>query len=86
MFWAARTMMRSTSVWPNLEGLGNHCKRHRDGDELLQFLHGGQRERERDGEGGEGGRVLTTSLPFAHTARRSYWLSDPLNNSECSNV
>ena len=30
--------------------------------------------------------VLITSLPFVHTARRSYRLSDPVNNSDCSNV
>jgi hypothetical protein len=29
--------------------------------------------------------VLITSLPFVHTARRSYRLSDPVNNSDwCS--
>ena len=27
-----------------------------------------------------------TSLPFVHTARRSYRLSDPVNNSDCSSV
>jgi len=26
--------------------------------------------------------VLITSLPFVHTARRSYRLSDPVNNSD----
>jgi hypothetical protein len=30
--------------------------------------------------------VLITSLPFVHTARRSYRLSDPVNNSDCSSV
>ena len=30
--------------------------------------------------------VLITSLPFVHTARRSYRLSDPVNNSDCSIV
>ena len=61
------TVMRSTSVWPNLQGLGNLCKRYRDGDGLWQVLH----DRKREGERG-GGRVLITSLPFAHTARPSY--------------
>ena len=28
--------------------------------------------------------VLITSLPFVHTARRSYRLSVPVNNSDCS--
>ena len=27
-----------------------------------------------------------TSLPFVHTARRSYRLSDPVNNSDCDTV
>ena len=30
--------------------------------------------------------VLITSLPFVHTARRSYRLSDPVNNSDCCGV
>ena len=30
--------------------------------------------------------VLITSLPFVHTARRSYRLSDPVNNSDCGIV
>jgi hypothetical protein len=29
---------------------------------------------------------LITSLPFVHTARRSYQLSDPVNNLNCSIV
>ena len=27
-----------------------------------------------------------TSLPFVHTARRSYRLNDPVNNLDCSNA
>ena len=30
--------------------------------------------------------VLIMSLPFVHTARRSYRLSDPVNNSDCDTV
>jgi hypothetical protein len=30
--------------------------------------------------------ALITSLPFVHTARRSYRLSDPVNNSDCGIV
>ena len=30
--------------------------------------------------------ALNTSLPFVHTARRSYRLSVPVNNSDCSNI
>ena len=29
---------------------------------------------------------LITSLPFVHTARRSYRLSDPVNYLDCSSV
>ena len=45
--------MRSTSVWPSLEGLGNLCEMHRGGDGLLPLLHDGKKERERgEREGG----------------------------------
>ena len=27
--------------------------------------------------------AMTTSLPFVHTARRSYRLNGPVNNSDC---
>ena len=30
--------------------------------------------------------MLITSLPFVHTARRSYRLGDPVNNSDCGIV
>ena len=30
--------------------------------------------------------VLITSLPFGHTARRSYRLSGPVNTSDCGSV
>ena len=76
------TLMRSTSLRPCPEGLGNLFKTHRDGDRLLQllifieeFLVSASHQ-----------LVLITSLPFVHTARRSYRLSDPVNNSDCSNV
>ena len=62
------TLMCSTTVRPHLAGLGNLCERHRDGDGLLQvlifneeFLVSASRQ-----------LVLITSLPFVHTARRSY--------------
>ena len=76
------TLMRSTSLRPCPEGLGNLFKTHRDGDRLLQllifdeeFLVSASHQ-----------LVLITSLPFVHTARRSYRLSDPVNNSDCSSV
>ena len=65
------TLMRSTSVQPCPEGLGNLLNTHRDGDRLLQLLifneeflvvvvHQ---------------TIAITSLPFVHTARRSYRLN-----------
>ena len=62
------TLMRSTSIRPHLERLGNLCKRHRDGDRLLQLLI----FNEEFLVSASHQLVLTTSLPFVHTARRSY--------------
>ena len=62
--------------------MGNLLKVHRDRDRLLQLLVFNE-------------EFLVdvvhqtasiTSLPFVHTARRSYRLSDPVNNSDCSSV
>ena len=59
--------------------MGNLLKVHRDRDRLLQLLVFNE-------------EFLVdvvhqtasiTSLPFVHTARRSYRLSDPVNNSDC---
>ena len=75
------TLMRSTSL-PCPEGLGNLLKTHRDGDRLLQLLI----FNEEFLVSASHQLVLITSLPFVHTARRSYRLSDPVNNSDCSNV
>ena len=75
------TLMRSTSMpWPR--GLGNLVKAHRDGDRLLQLLI----FNEEFLVSASHQLVLITSLPFVHTARRSYRLSDPVNNSDCSSV
>jgi hypothetical protein len=72
------TLMRSTSLpWPR--GLGNLVKAHRDGDRLLQLLV----FNEEFLVSASHQLVLITSLPFVHTARRSYRLSDPVNNSDC---
>ena len=77
---ATLTHTASTSPWPR--GPGNLVKPCRAGDRALQLLlfneeclvsviHQ---------------IALITSLPFVHTARRSYRLSDPVNNSDGSNV
>ena len=75
------TLMHSTSPpWPT--GLGNLLKLHRDGDRLLQllifneeFLVSACHQ-----------RALITSLPFVHTARRSYRLNDPVRPPDCGNA
>ncbi len=76
------TLMHSTSLRPCPVGLGNLFKMHRDGDRLLlllifneEFLVSTSHQ-----------LVLITSLPFVHTARRSYRLSDPVNNSDRRSV
>ena len=76
------TLMRSTSLRPRPEGLGNLFKTHRDGDRLLQLLI----FNEEFLVSASHQLVLITSLPFVHTARRSYRLSDPVNNSDRHNV
>ena len=55
---------------------------HRDGDRLLQLLI----FNEEFLVSASHQLVLIASLPFVHTARRSYRLSDPVNNLDCSNV
>ena len=71
------TLMRPTSV-PLPEGVGNLVKTHRDGDRLLQLLI----FNEEFLVSASHQLALITSLPFVHTARRSYRLSDPVNNSD----
>ena len=76
------TLMRSTSILPGPKELGNPFKAHRDGDRLLQLLI----FNEEFLVSASHQLVLITSLPFVHTARRSYRLSDPVNNSDWSSV
>ena len=71
------TLMHSTS--PSApRGADNLLKAHRDGDRLLQLLI----FNEEFLVSASHQLVLITSLPFVHTARRSYRLSDPVNNSD----
>jgi hypothetical protein len=58
--------------------LGNLFKSCRDGDRLLQLLI----FNEEFLVSASHQLALITSLPFVHTARRSYRLSDPVNNSD----
>ncbi len=73
------TLKRSTSFGPCRKRLGNLVKSLRDGDRLLQLLV----FNEEFLVSASHQLVLITSLPFVHTARRSYRLSDPVNNSDC---
>ena len=59
--------------------MGNLVKAHRDGDRLLQLLI----LNEEFLVSASHQLALITSLPFVHTARRSYRLDDPVNNSDC---
>ncbi len=76
------TLMHSTSLRPCPIGLGNLFKMHRDGDRLLQLLIFNEEFLVSTSHQ----LVLITSLPFVHTARRSYRLSVPVNNSDRSIV
>ena len=76
------TLMHSPSFFSSLVRVGNLVKLHRDGDRLLQLLI----FNEEFLVSASHQLVLITSLPFVHTARRSYRLDVPVNNSDCSNV
>ena len=62
------TLMLSTSVYHCLNGLGNLLKAHHDGDRSLQLLVFNKEFLVSVSHQ----LVLTTPLPFVHTARRSY--------------
>jgi hypothetical protein len=70
------TLMRSTSVHPCPLGLGNLLNTHRDGDRLLQLLIFNEEFLVVVNHQ----FIAITSLPFVHTARRSYRLSKPVNS------
>ena len=61
------------------KGLANLLNVCRDRDRLLQLLI----LNEEFLVSASHQLVLITSLPFVHTARRSYRLDDPVNNSDC---
>ena len=75
------TLMHSTSL-PCPKGPGNLLKLHRDGDRLLQLLIFNEEFLVRPCHQ----RGLITSLPFVHTARRSYRLNDPVRSLDCGNA
>ena len=72
------TLMHSTSLRPGPRGLGNLFKMHRDGDRLLQLLI----FNEEFLVSASHQLALITSLPFVHTARRSYRLNGPVKGSD----
>ena len=65
------TLMQSTSLQPWPRGLGNLVNLHRDRDRLLQFLI----LNEEFLVNASHQLALITSLPFVHTARRTYRLN-----------
>ena len=73
------TLMRSTSLRPCLERLGNLLKTHRDGDRLLQLLIFNEEFLVRVVHQ----TALITSLPLVHTARRYYRLDGLVSLSDC---
>ncbi len=73
------TLMHSTSVFPWPRGLGNLVNVHRDRDRLLQLLI----LNEEFLVNADHQSALITSLPFVHTARRTYRLNGPVKPRDC---
>ena len=73
------TLMNATRP-PVPKGMGKLVKVHRDGDRLLQLLI----FNEEFLVSASHQLALITSLPFVHTARRSYRLNGPVNSSDCA--
>ena len=73
------TLMNATRP-PVPKGMGKLVKVHRDGDRLLQLLIFNEEYL----VGACHQRASITSLPFVHTARRSYRLNDPVRPPEWS--
>ena len=71
---ATLTNPTSASPWP--KGPGNLVKLRRDGDRLLQLLI----FNEECLVSASHQLALITSLPFVHTARRSYRLNGPMKS------
>ena len=71
------TLMNATSS-PVPKGMGKLVKVHRDGDRLLQLLILNEEFLVNAGHQ----LALITSLPFVHTARRTYRLNDSVKLSD----
>ena len=76
------TLTYAASLQPWLRGLGNLVNVRRDGDRLLQLLI----FNEEFLVNASHQLALITSLPFVHTARRTYRLNGPVKTSDCGNV
>src|SRR5690349_15223716 len=76
------TLRYPTSRYPSPTGPGNLGKFHRDGDRSLQLLV----FNEECLVSASHQLALTTSLPFVHTARRSYRLNGPVKCSDRGDV
>ena len=72
------TMIGASSLIPCPKGLGNLSNAYRDGDRFLQLLI----LNEEFLVSASHQLVLIASLPFVHTARRSYRLGSPVNYLE----
>ena len=70
------TLINSTSLTPWPMGLGNLLKFYRAGDRSLQLLVFNEEFLVSVSHQ----LALITSLPFVHTARRSYRLNDPVKS------
>ena len=75
------TLMHSTSLTLT-ERSGKPSNLHRDGDRLLQLLIFNEEYLVSACHQ----RALITSLPFVHTARRSYRLNDPVRPPDCGDA
>ena len=75
------TLMNATRP-PVPKGMGKLVKVHRDGDRLLQLLI----FNEEFLVSASHQLALITSLPFVHTARRSYRLNDPAKHLDCCSI
>ena len=73
------TLIKATSNSPWPEGLGNLLKLYRAGDSPLQLLDFNEEFLVSVSHQ----LALITSLPFVHTARRSYRLNGPVKSSDC---
>ena len=73
------TLTYAASLQPWLRGLGNLVNVRRDGDRLLQLLI----FNEEFLVNASHQLALITSLPFVHTARRTYRLNGPVRSSDC---